>query len=253
MNSIVTFRSRLRAGDPLLGTFVKTAGYQVVEVLAGAGMDFAVLDAEHAPFGRNELDVCLLAARAGGLPSLVRIPNSEPHTVLDVLDMGATGILVPHAKSAADVNAAIAAARYRGGVRGFSNSPRAGGYGRIGMGPLVDTADREVAVVCQVEDREAVDRIDEIAAVEGVDCLFIGRADLAVSYGTFDITHPDIDAAVERICAGCRKAGRRVGVFLGNLAEKKRYLDLGATLFVVGSDQSMLKAQAGAIAAVFRK
>lgn len=249
----MNFRARLRAGEALLGTFVKTAGYQVVEVLGGSGMDFAVLDAEHAPFGRNELDVCLLAARASGLASLVRIPNSDPHTVLDVLDMGATGILVPHAKSAADVKHALAAARYRGGMRGFSNSPRAGGYGKIGMGPLVETADGEVTVVCQVEDREAVERIDEIAAVDEVDCLFIGRADLAVSYGTFDIAHRDIDAAVERICSGCRRAGKRVGVFLGNLAEKRRYLDLGASLFVIGSDQSMLRAQAGALAAEFRK
>jgi 2-keto-3-deoxy-L-rhamnonate aldolase RhmA len=247
------FRERLRARESLAGTFVKTAGYQVVEVLGASGLDFAVIDAEHAPYDRNHLDVCLLAGRASNLPLLVRLPNAQPHTILDVLDMGATGILVPHAKRPEDVREAIAAARYRGGVRGFSNSPRAGGYGRTAMTALVDAADRDVAVLCQVEDREAVDCIDALVAIDEVDCLFIGRADLAVSYGVFDVAHADVDAAVRRILAAGAAAKKPIGIFLADAREVPRYTELGASLFVIGSDQSMLRAQATALAAQFTR
>jgi 2-keto-3-deoxy-L-rhamnonate aldolase RhmA len=247
-----SFRERVRSAERLLGTFVKTASYQTVEVLGAAGLDFLVVDAEHAPFGRGDLDVCMLAARAVGLPALVRIPDDADRTVLDVLDVGGAGVLVPHAKSADGARRAFRSSRYRGGVRGFSNSPRAGGYGRMGLSELAESADRNTVVVCQIEDREAVDAIESIADVDEVDCLFIGRADLAVSYGVFDVNHAQVDAAVQRTCDACRAAGKAVGVFLGDAREAKRYFDLGATLFVIGSDQSFLRAQAAAVATQFR-
>ena len=247
-----SFREQVRDRQRLTGTFFKTASYQAVEVLAGSGLDFIVLDAEHAPFDRNQLDVCLMAARAGGLPALVRIPDDTPRSVLDVLDMGATGLLVPHARSAADAQRVRAAARYRGGVRGFSNSPRAGGYGRTPMLAHVEASDRESVVVCQIEDREAVDAIDAIAAVNEVDCLFIGRADLAVSYDVWDINHPTISDAVERICQGCKRAGKAVGIFLSDTRELPQFLALGVSLFVIGSDQSLLRAQAASLAGQVR-
>jgi 2-keto-3-deoxy-L-rhamnonate aldolase RhmA len=225
----------------------------VVEVLGTTALDFIVIDAEHAPFDRQQLDVSILAARAGGLAVLVRVPNGAPDTVLNVLDVGATGLLVPHALGAADVRQVLASARYRGGVRGFSNSPRAGGYGAIGMAELVETADRDISVVCQIEDREAVERIEEIVAIDEVDCLFIGRADLAVSYATFDIGHERVDQAVKRVCAACADAGKAVGIFLGDGRELERYEDLGASLFVIGSDQAMLRAHAAALVKLFAR
>ena len=246
-----SFRERVRGGGRVVGTFLKTASHQTVEVLGASGLDFIVVDAEHAPFDRNQMDLCLLAARAAGMPALVRIPDDVARTALDVLDMGAAGLLVPHAKSADDAARAFAISRYRGGVRGFSNSPRAGGYGRVGMAAMVEAADRDTVVVCQVEDREAVDNIDAIAAVRDVDCLFIGRADLAMSYGVTDVNHATVDRAVERICEGSRKAGMPVGVFLGDTREVARFAGMGANLFVVGSDQSMLRNQAAALVAQF--
>lgn len=246
------FRQRLRAREPLVGTFVKTTSYQTVEVLGASGLDFLVLDAEHAPFDRNQLDVCILAARAVGLPALVRTPDDAAETVLQVLDMGAAGVLVPHVVSPEDVRRVVAASRYRQGVRGFSNSPRAGGYGRVPMIQHIEVSDRDAAVVCQVEDRQAVEAIDAIAAVDEVDCLFIGRADLAVSYEVYDLAHAAVDAAVERVCKACRTAGKASGVFLGDTRDVPRYLDLGVTLFVISSDQSLLRSQAGALATTLR-
>lgn len=247
-----SFRERIRSRTPLLGTFLKTASYQAVEVLGASSMDFVVVDAEHAPFGRSDLDVCHLASRASGLHSLVRIPDNAEATILNALDVGASGVLVPHVKSAEDARRVHRSSRYRGGVRGFSNSPRAGGYGRMSLLELVEQADREIVVACQIEDREAIEAIESIAAVDEVDCLFVGRADLAVSYGVLDVNHEQVIAAVERVFHVCQQADKAVGVFLADVREAARYLQLGASFFIVGSDQSLLRTQATAVATQFR-
>ncbi|WP_296949916.1 HpcH/HpaI aldolase/citrate lyase family protein [uncultured Massilia sp.] len=250
MDASASFRQRLRARQVLFGTFFKTPSHQLVEVLGGAGLDFIVIDAEHAPFDRAALDACLLAARAGRLPALVRVP-ADAHALnaqaLNALDLGATGIVAPHARRAADVQAVAAAVRYRGGARGFSNSPRAGDYGRIGMREHIDRADRDSVAICQIEDREAIEDIEAIAALDGADCLFIGRADLAVSYGVDDVAHPLVRAAVEAVCAAARRHGRAVGIHIGHADEARDWHALGVSLFVVGSDQSLLRAAAAGL------
>lgn len=244
MASVRSFRQRVRECERLVGTFLKTPAFQVVEVLGATGLDFLVVDAEHAPFDRTALDVCMLAGRAVDLPMLVRIPNDAPHTILDVLDLGAIGMLVPHARSEQGVREVIGASRYRTGARGFSNSPRAGHYGRVGMADLIERADSETTVICQIEDRDAVENIERLVAIEEVDCLFIGRADLAVSYGVTDINHQLVAAAVQQICAACRAAKKAVGIFVSDPRECARYEEYGVSLFIVGSDQSMLYTQA---------
>lgn len=248
MTNVNSFRRRVRQRERLVGTFLKTPAYQVVEVLGTTALDFLVIDAEHAPFDRGALDVCMLAARAADLPVLVRIPNSAPDTILNALDLGATGILVPHARSEQAVREIVAASRYRNGTRGFSNSPRAGRYGRVGMTELIERADCEVTVICQIEDRDAVENIERLAAVDEVDCLFIGRADLAVSYGVTDVQHRLVDDAVQRVYAACRKTQKAVGMFVSDPRDCQRYEEIGGSLFVVGSDQSLLYAQAESVA-----
>lgn len=247
-----SFRQRVRRRERLAGTFVKTAAHPLVEVLGTTGLDFVVIDAEHAPFDRTAIDVCMLAARANGLPALVRIPDDAPATILGVLDAGATGLLVPHARSEEGVRSVIASARYRDGARGFSNSPRAGRYGSVGMAELIERADDETTLVFQVEDRDAVESVERLATIEAVDCLFIGRADLAVSYGVADVNDPVVDRAVRRVCEACTAAGKAVGIFIAEARDLERYASLGASLFVVGSDQSMLRAQASAVAKAVR-
>ncbi|NMM05933.1 aldolase/citrate lyase family protein [Polaromonas sp.] len=247
-----SFRQAVRARNRLAGTFVKTASHQTVEVLGTSGLDFIVIDAEHAPFSQNALDICLLAARATQLPALVRIADSQPATILQALDMGATGLLVPHAKTVAGIQAVLACTRYRGGSRGFSNSSRAGQYGLTPMLPLVDAADRDVAVVFQIEDREAVEAIETLAALKEVDGFLIGRADLAVSYGVFDPAHPEVYAATVRICQACVALKRPVGMFLANLSELDEWIQRGVSFFVIGSDQAYLRAGASATASQVR-
>ncbi|WP_028605700.1 HpcH/HpaI aldolase family protein [Ottowia thiooxydans] len=242
-----SFRAALQARQALVGTFVKTPSHQVVEVLASTPLDYLVLDAEHAPFDAQALDVCMLAARANQKPALVRIPDSHSSTVLRVLDMGATGLIIPHAVNPQGMSEVVRSAHYRNGTRGFSNSPRAGAYGLIGMGELIAEADRETTLIFQIEDASALDCLESLVNVEGADGFLIGRADLAVSLGVGDIAHPAVSAATERICRACDAAKKPVGIFLPDAREISRWKESGVSLFLIGSDQSYLRAQAASV------
>jgi len=248
-----TLRQRIRERECLIGTFLKTPSYEIVEVLGTTGIDFIVIDAEHAPFDRSDISVCVLAARAAGMPALVRIPTNNAEPILEVLDVGAAGIVAPHAKNAMATREIIAATRYRDGIRGYSNSPRSGAYGRTSMALHIEQSDRNTIVICQIEDREAVEAIDSIASISEVDCLFLGRADLAVSFGASEVTDPKVEQAVRRVCESCQAAKKAVGIFLGDSTQIDHYLELGVTLFVIGSDQSLLYANAAAIAQTFSR
>ncbi len=242
-------RERLRQGERVVGTFVKTTHYQTVEILTHTDLDFIVLDAEHAPFDRASLDASLLAARGGAMPALVRVPDADPATILSVLDMGAAGIVVPHVMSQQTARQVAEAARYKGGTRGFSNSHRAGDYGRSDLQAYMEEADANTIVIGQIEDRQAVDAIDEILAVDGIDCLFLGRADLMVSLGATSLDDARVNEAVERVCKAARAKSRRLGMFLPNGSQVPHFAAQGVNLFVIGTDQSLLK---GAVATLVK-
>ncbi|NWG23429.1 MAG: aldolase, partial [Pseudorhodoplanes sp.] len=127
------FRRRFLGREQLVGTFIKTPTTHTIEIIGSLGFDFIVIDEEHAPFDRVTIDAGLLAARAVGTAGIVRVAEPTPAKLLAVLDDGATGVLVPHVSSPAKARDIVAACRYRGGRRGFSNSPRAGGYGALGI------------------------------------------------------------------------------------------------------------------------
>jgi 2-keto-3-deoxy-L-rhamnonate aldolase RhmA len=252
MSRLGTFRERLRAGDRLLGTFVKTPHPAVVEVLGHAPLDCVCLDAEHAPFDRSDLDVALLAARAADLPSLVRVPRGDAPEILNALDLGATGVVVPHVAHGEAARAIALACRYGAGAgRGYAGSTRAAGYGTRRMGDVLSRANAEIALVAQIEDAAALDAIDEIAAVDGIDCLFIGRMDLTVSLGAASPADPVVVEAVRAICAAARRHGRAVGMFTPTTAEAAQWFDAGASLFLLGSDQQWILQGAGALREAF--
>lgn len=237
-----TFRQRLLGGGaPLVSSFIKTGHYQPVEVAGVAGLDAVVIDAEHAAFSVSDLDACLMACRAAGVAGLVRVPDTRPATLLQVLDMGAEGVLMPHVRSARDAAEIVACTRYATGVRGFSNSARAGAYGGVPMREHIVRQDESVSVICQIEDADALEQLDAIAAVDGVDCLFVGRADLAVSLRAFDLDHPSVAAGTRAALAAATRAGKAGGLFLGDGRDVPAWLAAGASLFVIGSDQSMLR------------
>ena len=230
-----------------VGTFVKTASPHVVEVLGTTALDFAVVDAEHAPLDRAAIDLMMLAGRAAGLPLLVRIPDAAAATVLSVLDMGAAGLLVPHVDTPQIAQEVVRHAHFRGGDRGYSSSPRFAGYGSLGMKQALLAGD-DALVVCQIESPQAVENAAAIAAVPGVDGLFVGRADLALAMGLDDPRHPEVAAAAERALAAARAAGKLVGVFCGSTAERDAYAAAGVNWFVFGSDQTFMRQGAAAAA-----
>lgn len=229
-----------------VGTFIKTPSAHIVEILAAAGLDFAVLDAEHAPFDFGTLDAMLIAGKAAGLPLFVRVPDYQPSTLLRSLDLGATGVLVPHVDTPEDASIVVGRCRYKAGVRGYSGGSRSSGYGEKGMLAAIEDAEN-VQIMCQIESIEAVDNARAIAATQGVDGIFVGRADLALSMGLADSQHLDVLKATERAIAAGVAQGKRVGVVASSLEERHRYSDLGASWFLHGSDQSLLKQAARAL------
>lgn len=241
----MTFKEQVRGGAPLLGTFVKTPHAHVIEVLASAGLDCICLDAEHAPFDRRDLDACILAARAGGLPVLVRTPSSAPHELLNALDCGADGVVVPHVRSGADARAIAAAAAYGSGggmaKRGYAGSSRAAGYGSSSIEQHMAASVSRTVVIAQIEDLEALDAIEDIAAVEGIDALFVGRIDLTVALGCTSPDDPKVLAAVDRILEASNQAGRAVGMFTPKPADVPQWQAKGASLFLLGSDHGFLR------------
>lgn len=233
-----TFRQRLAAHRPLLGSFVKTAAHQVVEVAAIAGLDFVVLDSEHAPFSPADIDRCVLAGRGVGLAVLVRVPDHAGPWIQQALDMGAEGVVVPHVSSVAIAEAVVSAARFANGGRGFSNSPRAGGYGTAAMSDHLRGEDERVSVIVQIEDRAGVDAADGIVAVRGVDAVFIGPADLAVAYGASGTSDPKVEEIVDQVAG----AAIRQGLHWGRFAPSRSAEDRARGGFrIIGSDQSALR------------
>ncbi len=248
---MVGFRERLRAGDLLAGTWVKTPHPHIVEVLSLSSLDLLVLDAEHAPFDRTSLDLCIMAARAGGKTILVRPPSSAPEYILNALDCGADGVILPHIRSGDEAQAAVKACHYVSGGRGYAGSSRAAGYTSKGMAKHRADA-KGVIVIAQIEDVEGVDAIEAIARVEGIDALFIGRADLTIAYGAETPDDAVVVEAVDTIVAAGKAAGRTTGMFLGRVGDVPMWREKGASLFILGSDHDFLLQGAARLAEAVR-
>ncbi|GAA4343755.1 aldolase/citrate lyase family protein [Pigmentiphaga soli] len=230
-----------------LGTFVKTASPQVIEILGTTGLDFACVDAEHAPFDRGTLDLMVMAGRAAGIDVFIRIAEINPAVILSALDIGAAGLLVPHVDSAEQAREVVAMSRHRGGTRGYSTSPRFAGYGSLGMKEAL-RAGENAQIVCQIESEPAVRAAAEIAAVPGVAGLFVGRADLALSMGLDNSRDPRVLEATRHSLAAAAAAGKIAGMHVGSNAERDEFAAQGADWFIVSSDQTLLRQAAQAIA-----
>ena len=241
------FRERLRSGEPLIGTFIKTPSPIVAEILGLSNLDVVVIDCEHAPIGRTELDLCIAALRAADKPCLVRVADDSPTEIRNALDSGATGIVVPHVATAEHAARVVKAAHFGDGGRGYAGSPRAAGYATKAMADHLADSRAETIVVVQIEDIAALPNVAAIAAVDGVDCLFVGRVDLAVAMGK-GVSDTVVVDAVRAVCADARNADPAIGLFTPNLDELPDWIDEGASLFLLNSDQSMLLDSANALA-----
>jgi len=251
--AMISFRQRFREGMPLIGTFVRLPVGHTTEILGEVGFDFVVIDEEHAPFDRSMIDTALLAARAAGTAGIVRVANSDPSTLLSALDCGATGVIVPHVSSVAIARDVVAACRYRPGRRGFTNVARAGRYGSIGIREHIEAADSSTTVIAMIEDPEAVENIDAIIAVEGIDGVFIGVGDLTVAMGATALDASEVQAAVKRVAEAVRAAQKTLCMFCIRGADIAGLKEFGATVLIVSSDQGLMRQAATAVLADARK
>ncbi|MCH9696450.1 MAG: aldolase [Gammaproteobacteria bacterium] len=245
------FRKRLRAGDEMMGTFQKTPSAIVSELLTYTALDLVCIDTEHAPFGRLETDGCVAALRAAGKPSIVRIADQSAREVRNALDCGATGVLVPHVVSAKQAKRVVERAHFGEGGRGFAGSTRASAYTTKRMPDHLADSASETTVIVQIEDLAALENVSEIAAVKGVDAIFVGRADLAVAMNCSAMDNEVIDA-VKRICNQARDVDAVVGMFTPDVAEIPMWREHGTSFYLLGSDQSMILSGARSLQALIK-
>lgn len=238
--SIADFRSKVLAGAPLAGTFLKTPAYQLIEVLAQTKLDFVCLDAEHAPFDRAGLDACMAISRALDFPVMVRVGDTSAREILWALDIGAAGIVVPHVDTLEQAQAVAAAARFGPGGRGFAGSTRWAGFATRSMPDVLAQAS-ETVVMAQIESPEAVVASEAIAGVDGIDALFLGPADLSVGYGHASLDNPDLSAAQARVGRAARSQGKAYVTFVADAAQAKALADLGVTVFFIASEYNWLR------------
>jgi 2-dehydro-3-deoxyglucarate aldolase/4-hydroxy-2-oxoheptanedioate aldolase len=222
LDHIAKFRAKLNAGTFCLGTGVTFADPAVTEALCDS-VDFLWIDLEHNPIGVETLLAHLIAARAGGAPALVRIPINDAGWIKRVLDSGADGIILPQAQSAADVRQFVSACRYPPlGTRGFGPR-RPTNYARNGGRKYLDQANTQLFVVAQIETVGALNDVEEICAIEGLDALVVGPYDLSGSMGMLgEVHHPRVLDAIRTVVEKAHAQGLSVGIGMGADADHAR-------------------------------
>lgn len=236
----MSLKSRLAKKQPMIGTFIKTPHFHNTEVLAHTSLDVLCLDAEHAPFDRGDLDKCVLAAKSQQKPVIIRLPNTENSSILNALDLGADGVVLPHILNAAQAREVVKRCFYGPEGRGYAGSTRFAGYTTTKLPENLRNNANQTCVIAQIEDMEAVNNIDEICQVEGIDCIFIGRMDLTVALEQTNASHPDVMAAVEKVVDSANNYGKNCGMFVADLTELPRWIAAGVSLFLLGSDHGFM-------------
>ncbi|MRH29065.1 2-dehydro-3-deoxyglucarate aldolase [Microbacterium sp. SYP-A9085] len=248
-----TFRDRLAAASrPLIGMWACTGSPVMAEIDAGSGLDWLLIDMEHSANSLQSVLVQLQVVAAYPITPLVRVRWGDLVEIKQVLDLGAQNLLVPMVSSADEARAAVAATRYPpAGVRGVGSAlARSARWNRVD-GYLGDGASH-VSLTVQVETAAAVEHAAEIAAVDGIDAVFVGPSDLAASMGHLGAqSHPEVTAAVHRTFAAVKAAGKPVGVNAFDPAVAQGYIEAGADFVAVGADVAMLARASEALAARF--
>ena len=246
------FRQALLAGQTLIGCWVSLGSPITTEVLGVAGFDWLLLDAEHAPNDVLSLIPQLMALKDSPSAPVVRPPWNDTVLIKRLLDAGFFNFLIPFVETTEQARSAVAATRYPPqGVRGVSVSQRGNRYGA--QADYFSSVNAQIAVIVQIESAAGVAAAAEIAAVDGVDCLFIGPSDLAAGLGHFgQPNHPDVQVAIASVLAAARAAGKPVGILSPAEADARRYLAQGMTFVAVGSDLGLLRTQSQALADKYR-
>jgi 4-hydroxy-2-oxoheptanedioate aldolase len=246
------FKRALAQGRQQIGLWCTLPGSYAAEAVAGSGFDWLLLDTEHSPGDPLTVLEQLQAVAPYPVSAVVRPASNDTVLIKRFLDLGAQTLLIPYVQSAEEAKSAVAAMRYPPeGIRGVSGVTRATKFGRV-QG-YARRAHEELCLLVQIETQEALDRLEQIAAVEGVDGVFIGPADLAASLGHVgEPGHPKIKAIIEDAIARIRACGKPAGILTPDNEFAKRCIALGTTFTAVGVDANILARTTEALAGQFR-
>jgi 4-hydroxy-2-oxoheptanedioate aldolase len=247
------FKKELRAGNPKLGLFLNSHSPTVAEQLAHSGYDWLLVDSQHGPMGYEKLSSMLCGIANGGAKSLVRVGGyADRPGIQQSLDLGADGVLVPYINTAEEARAAVSCMRYpTAGTRSVYFPQRS--MNKDGLLGYAGAAGANTVIALQVETADCIKNIDEIAAVPGVDILFLGQNDLCMSMGLYEkyefphmYTSPELGAATDKLIAAAKKNNVILGLFLFGTARVGEFLDKGFSFISIGNDLHHVLTQAGA-------
>lgn len=235
------FKQDLLAGKRLIGCWASLASPITAEVLGVAGFDWILLDGEHSPNDVVTFVPQLMALKDSVSAPFVRPTCNNPIEIKRLLDAGFYNFLVPFVQNAEEAQQAVSATRYPPeGMRGVSVAQRSNRYGSVAN--YFQDANKHMCVAVQIESREAVAASGEIAAVPGVDCIFVGPSDLAAGYGHLgNAAHPEVQEAIAHVFAQAKAHGKPTGILAPVEADACRYMDMGATFVAVGSDLGVFR------------
>jgi 2-keto-3-deoxy-L-rhamnonate aldolase RhmA len=239
-------RERLRSEDFLVGTWLTLLDPVVPELLAGSGFDLFIADGEHGPVATSDLVQMLVATRAAQVPILYRVAANEPVRIMHALDSGASGVVIPQVRTVADVEKAVAWCRYPPvGLRGIAPR-RPSNYGRQGADYMADANDALTCCV-QIETHEALDVLDAILEVPGIDTILVGPNDLAASIGhTGRIDDPEVEEAIAHIIERARAHGIPAGAWTQSAAVARRRREQGFRWITLSADYGFIVSAADA-------
>jgi 4-hydroxy-2-oxoheptanedioate aldolase len=250
---VKNLKERVLAGETLFGCFLSLGSAIITEIMGNAGYDWALIDLEHGAGGEREALAQLQALEATPAAAIVRVESNARQRSHRVLDLGAGGIMFPRVNCADEAREAVAAMRYPpDGVRGVAFSNRACSFGSNFRSYMEASAAMLLSVV-QVETPQAVANVDTIAAVPGVDVLFVGPSDLSHSLGILgQFDHPEFRAAIRQTAAAARRCGKVTGILLPKPEDFALYRELGFTFIASGSDGVLLNNAARALVTKLR-
>lgn len=254
MKIFANFRPRVLAREWLTGTFLNLGSPVVAEIAGLAGFDWVLLDHEHGPGGEETLLHQLHAVAGTPAVPIVRIAANEAPRFKRALDAGAHGVMVPYLSTPAEAQAAVTAMRYPPrGIRGVAKFHRAASFAQD-FEEYYLHAHEWLVGVAQIETPEALDHIGQIAAIDGIDVLFVGPTDLSYNLGIRDqLEHPRFVEALQRVAAAARNQGKAAGILVHNPALVAKCRELGYTFVALGSDGGSVRAGLQQIAATLKK
>jgi 4-hydroxy-2-oxoheptanedioate aldolase len=256
MTAVLTgaeFKKELREGQPKMGLFLNSSSPTVAEQLAHSGYDWLLVDTQHGPMGYESLSGMLAGIANGGAKSMVRVGSYQDRPgIQQALDMGSDGVLIPYINTAEEARQAVSCARYpTAGTRSVYFPQRS--MNRAGLLGYAGAANANIIVALQVETASCIENMDEIAAVPGVDILFLGQNDLCMSMGLYEkyefphmYTSPELGAATDKLRAAAKKNNVILGLFLFGTSRVGEFLEKGFTFISIGNDLHHILTQAGA-------